>query len=182
MILLVHSCEGREWLREHWERYFDKSGWYTQYVWMTGPEMFSDRLIEELYHVTDEYIWYTLDDYFIVEPIDWAYYESLAEHLHADVLRVQPNVQVDSLPYRFEPHGELLKQTKDSAYIMSMQTSIWRREYFLKCLVPGMDPWEVEGSKPELGNVYFVPRLPFWYIDTVRRGEISEKHKWMFND
>lgn len=180
MILLVHSCDSRLWLRKYWERYFDKSGWYIQVEWITGDEEFSDRLIDVLLHTTDEYVWYTLDDYFIVEPIDWDYYENLIIHLHADVLRLQPNVQHNSLPYRFEVHGELLKQTKGSAYTMSMQTSIWRKSYFLECLTPGLDPWELEHTKPKLGNVYFVPGLPFWYVDTVRRGEIMDKHKGMF--
>lgn len=208
MILLVHSCDSREWLWKHWKRYFEESEWDIIPVFITetkkvlwtgkrnylakpfGKVPFSTVLIKCLEAIGDnpqkakqnEYIWYTLDDYFIVEPIDWKYYESLVIHLHADVLRLQPNVQVDSLPYRFEKHGELLKQRPDSAYTMTMQTSIWRREYFLECLTPGMDPWEVEATKPKLGNVYFVPRLPFWYVDTVRRGEILEKHKGMFDE
>lgn len=181
MILLVHSCDGREWLRPHWERYFRKSGWDIEVQYIFGDGEFTDRLIETLQGITDEYIWYTLDDYLIVEPIYWQQYENTAINLKADALRLQPNVQHNSPPYHFKWQGALLKQTPNSAYTMSMQTSIWRREYFLKCLPPGLDPWELESFRPKLGNVYFVPRLPFWYIDSVRRGIPTEKGKKLIN-
>ena len=181
MILLVHSCDSCLWLREHWERYFDKSGWYANVEYLLGEGEFSDRLIEALEGITDEYVWYTLDDYFITQPIDWFKYEKMAIEINADVLRVQPNVQIDSLPYRFKWAGDLLKQRPDSAYTMSMQTSIWRRKYFLECLTPGLDPWELEGMRPKLGDVYFVPQLPFWYIDAVRKGVLTDKGKKMID-
>ena len=181
MILLVHSCDSRLWLREHWERFFDKSGWYIQEEYILGDGVFSDRLIETLHEITDEYIWYTLDDYFIREPIDWYRYERMAIDKKMDCLRLQPNVQYDSLPYRFNWEDGLLKQRQDSAYIMSMQTSIWRRKYFLECLTPGLDPWETELSGPQLGDIYFVPQLPFWYIDAVRKGVLTDKGKKMID-
>ena len=181
MILLVHSCDSRLWLREHWERFFDKSGWYIHVEYILGEGMFSDQLIETLSGINDEYIWYTLDDYFICEPIDWYSYERIAIEINADALRVQPNVQINSLPYRFLKYGDYLRQSVDSAYTMSMQTSIWRREYFLQCLTPGLDAWELEGTRPKLGDVYFVPQLPFWYIDAVRKGVLTDKGKKMID-
>lgn len=183
MILLVHSCDSREWIWEHWWRFFDRSGWDVEVRFITGDKEFSDQLIEELSGMKDEYLWYTLDDYFIVEQIDWKYYENLARELSVDALRLQPNVFLNSLPYRFEVEGELFKQTPESEYHISMNTSIWRREYFLDCLYPGLDPWQTERRNPrKLGNVYFVPRLPFWYIDATRKGVLTDKGQKYIND
>lgn len=183
MILLVHSCPSREWLWKHWRKYFDHCGWEAEVRFITGEGHFSDELKKTLEEITDEYIWYTLDDFIILEAIDWERYEKMAIELKADAVRLQPNVGYDARPYRFydmrnsvssfyrmDKHGELLKQKFDSAYIMSMQTSIWRREYFLESLTPGLDPWELEITSPKLGDIYFVPRLPFWYIDIINRG------------
>ena len=178
MILLVHSCKGREWVLDHWRKFWDKLNVDVFDIhFVTDDNIFSDQLIEVLNTFTDDYIWYTLDDYFIQNAIHWEYWDLVARDWKVDALRLQPNVQHNSIPYRFERKGRLLKQLPSSAYTMSMQTSIWRRKYFLECLTPGLDPWELEHTKPRLGNVYFVPKLPFWYIDGVRRGMIRDKYK-----
>ncbi len=203
MILLVHSCDSREWLWKHWWSFFEKIPWKihpyflteykTQewdgakaYTYPTKKESFSDQLITALtdYFWEDEYIWYTLDDYWIVDKIDWKLYEQLAIDLKCDALRLQPNVQENSLPYRFAPvtifpgGDKMLKQRQDSEYHVSCATSIWRREYFLECLKPGLDPWQTEKlTVNPLGDVYFVPELPFWYIDATRRGVLTDKAK-----
>ena len=180
MILLVHSCDSREWLWEYWWRFFFKHRPFKSNLaidFIRGNEMFSDQLIDKLNKMDDEYIWYTLDDFWIQEWIDFEYYWKFAKDNKMDALRLQPNVQHNSIPYRFDEVYGALRQREDSAYTMSMQTSIWRREYFLECLTPGLDPWELERTRPKLGNVYFVPRLPFWYIDATCKGVLTDKAK-----
>ena len=183
MILLVHSCNGREWLRGYWERFFNESGWNIPFRWIVGSDVFSDQLIHTLENIEDDYLFYMLDDYFIKFTINFEVYWLWAQYLEADALRLQPNVQHNSLPYRFKnTTGPLLKQAKDSEYKISMNTSIWRREYFIECLTPGLDPWELEKSDCELGDVYFVPKLPFWYIDATRKGALTVEGLKMINN
>ena len=196
MILLVHSCDSREWIWEHWYRFFKESKWdikpiiiterraefkHPPHYFMAGDVPFSDQLHNALTHFKDEYIWYTLDDYFIKFPIDFDFYWNLVHELKADALRVQPNVNIlKSFPYRFEWAGDLFKQRSDSPYTISTHTSVWRREYFLDCLTPGLDPWQLEGTIPEnFGDVYFVPKLPFWYIDGTLHGVLTDTAKQM---
>jgi hypothetical protein len=182
MILLVHSCDHRSWLWEHWWKYFRLSGWKIQVRFIKGKKEFSDQLYEVLTDIKDEYVWHTLDDYFIRFPIDFDYYWKLAHELKADAVRMQPNVQFNSLPYRFEWTETLLKQRPDSDYLISTHTSIWRREYFLDCLVPGLDPWDLEKHRPEcFGDVYFAPQLPFWYIDAVLKQVVTDMGKQMMD-
>lgn len=183
MILLVHSCNSRSWIWEHWWKFFDRSGWDAQVRFIVGEDTFSDQLIKELSTIKDEYVWYTLDDYFIIKSIDWHKYEDAAVNLNADVIRVAPNVHFDSLPYRFEREGEYFRQTPQSEYHISMCTSLWRREYFLSCLIPGLDPWQLERQTPQqLGKAYFVPHLPFWYINgTVKSIYTKEGNDMLLN-
>lgn len=183
MILLVHSCDSRSWVWEHWWRFFDRSGWNIKVRFITGNEEFSDQLIEELSGIKDEYVWYTLDDYFIIKPIEWGLCEIMIKFLCADVLRLAPNVYFNSLPYRFKEEHELYKQLPESPYKISMCTSIWRRKYFLSCLKPGLNPWELENQEPaNFGNVYFVPQLPFWYINGTVKGVFTKEANELFKN
>lgn len=182
MILLVHSCTGREAFLNIWQKCFDKSGWDIDVKYITGDEAFSDQLIRVLSEMDDEYLFYTLDDYWIAFTIDFRFYWKSALTLRADALRIQPNVTYHSLPYRFSTGGDFLKQTEESEYRISMATSIWRREYFLENLTPGLDPWQLENTKPNLGDVYFVPGLPFWYINGTIKGILTEQGREVIND
>ena len=184
MILLVHSCDKRSWIWDHWQRFFDLSGWDAEVRWIKGNEQFSDQLKTALESITDEYVWYTLDDFFISEPIDWKHYEKLAVKHKVDALRVQPNVRMDALPYRFEKFKDgLLKQLPHSEYTMSMQASIWRREYFLECLTPGLNPWQLENAPlKRFGNVYFVSDLGWWYTDGTKHGVYRARGRKMVSE
>lgn len=184
MLLLVHSCDSREWLCEHWLKFFFQNADVNVNVEIiTGEKEWTDQLIEALERVEDEYIIHTLDDYWIVQAFDFKRYFDLCIEMKADVLRLQPNVHFDSLPYRFEKAGELFRQTRESAYKNSTHFSIYRREYLLSTLKPGMNVWSYELSEPEnFGEIYFVPHLPFWYIDGTIHGEMTEGAKKLIND
>ena len=182
MILLVHSCTGREQFVDVWLRCFARSGWNAEVMVIDGDEEFSDQLLRVLPKLHDEYVWHILDDYWIKRPIGFHKYWHLAQDLGADALRVQPNVSYNSLPYRFTWEHGLLRQTNESEYQISMTCSIWRREFFLQCLTPGLNPWQQENSKkinkwPH--EIYFVPQLPFWYVNGTIKGVYTEDGKKM---
>lgn len=185
MILLVHSCHGREAFVDVWFKCFERSGWDVDRVIVIGGEDdFSDQLIRTLVKIRHcEYVWHILDDYFITKPvgfrpINFDRYWRLAHDLKVDALRIQPNVSYNSLPYRFRWEFGLLRQTNESEYQISMQCSIWRREFLLQCLTPGLDPWQQENSKkinkwPH--EIYFVPELPFWHINGTIKGVLTKE-------
>jgi len=183
MILLVHSCTGREWILEHWRESFVRSGWEADVYYIKNDLPFSDQLMGALTRIKSEYVWHILDDYFIQFPIDWGHYWRLAQELKADALRVQPNVSYNSLPYRFKWEGDLLRQTNESQYQISFNSSIWRRKFLIDCLTPGLDPWQQECSrKINTWNhrIYFVPELPFWYINGTIKGVLTkEGRNWL---
>lgn len=198
MILLVLSQDHREYLWKPWYKRFKKSGWDAEPIIVTETvkpkipvgniqtgkqEHFTDSLKGVLKSLNCKYLWCTLDDYMIIEPIDFKKYTQQAVAKKADALRVQPNVQHNSLPYRFDRDGKLLRQRKDSEYEITFQTSIWRREFFIECLTDGQSPWESEQSQLNMDHkIYFAPRLPFWYKDTVRRGKLTDEGKRLISD
>jgi len=183
MILLVHSCDGREVFLNYWIKCFKRSGWDIPVRYIVGKEKFTDQLYRVLSEIDDEYIWHILDDYFVVKTLDWEYYYNLA--IGKDALRIQPNVSFNSLPYRFRFENELLRQVNSSAYQISFASSIWRRRFLIDCLTPGLDPWQQENStKINAWNhkIYFVPELPFWYINGTIKGMLTERGKEVIND
>ncbi len=190
MILLVLSQDHREYLWKPWHKRFKESGWDAEPIIVTETvkpkgigsiqtgkqEHFTDSLKKVLESLDCKYLWCTLDDYMITEPIDFKKYVKLAVAKKVDALRVQPNVQHNSLPYRFDRDGELLRQRKNSEYQITFQTSIWRREFFIECLTDGQNPWESEQSTLYMDHkIYFAQRLPFWYRDVVRKGVLIRK-------
>lgn len=183
MLLIVHSCKGREWVLDYWWRFFIKNapaGLFRVHE-ITDDRGFSDQLIEAVESHNDRYLWYTLDDYWIVRGFNYKHFWDVAEVV--DCLRLQPNVVAGSLPYRFDDQGAFLRQLPSSPYHFSAATSIWDREYLLRNLTPGLDPWELEKTPfKHFGQTYFVPSLPFWYIDAVRRGVITDKGNEALND
>ena len=198
MILLVQSQDSREYLWKPWLWYFKKSEWDTKPVIITEKKKlnfvdsfqsgkqasFGKTLKDVLKSFKDEYVWYTLDDYFITGKIDWKLYEKLVVEKKADAIRVQPGVVYESLPYRFIREDGLLRQTEQSWYQISFQTSIWRREFLIDCLY-NADPWVLENSskiKRWNHKIYFVPELPRWYIDVVRRGKLLDRGKKLIDD
>ena len=193
MILLVHSCDGREKFLDVWHQSFDR--WAKRQpdiaskidiLPIAGHDAFCDQLIRVLKDLDCEYVWHILDDYWIVDeckqPFD-RYYE-IAQEYEVDALRIQPNVQFDSLPYHFTWEYGFMRQTNESSYQVSFASSIWRREFLLKCLIPGLNPWEMEVS--EMINdwdhkIYFWPKLPFWYINGTIKGELTKQGKEWLN-
>lgn len=173
MILLVHSCKGREAILELWRKCFEDSGWKATVLYLLGEKEYSDQLYDICSVMKSEYLWHMNDDYFIAQKINWDVYFFLAKYKSVDALRMQPNVQYDSLPYRFKWEYNLLRQTNDSAYQISFNSGIWRRKFLLDCLTPGLDPWELENST-KINNwkhkIYFVPKLPFWYVNGTAKG------------
>ena len=185
MILLVHSCDGRKAFLDIWQKCFERSGWKAEVIYIKGNDCYADQLLNILPSLDCEYLWHMNDDYFIIDKIPWDFYSQMAEDMRVDALRMQPNVQFNSLPYRFRKYLELFRQTNDSAYQISLNCSIWRREFFIDCLTPGLDPWQLENST-KINNwnhkIYFVPGLPFWYINGTKKGTLTKRGEKIVND
>jgi hypothetical protein len=145
-----------------------------------GRVGYSEALRIGLEQVPTDYILWLQDDYFfrriiIKERFDF-YAKFIARHnvdrfglCEDSDLYSKTHVQ-DSV-YRLNQHSE---------YTVSMQASIWKREFFLSCLGPPENPWqfEIDGSarlnSSTEHNIYFEKQDPPWYKDCMRGGKYNE--------
>ncbi|MFA5208582.1 MAG: hypothetical protein WC428_08120 [Candidatus Paceibacterota bacterium] len=151
---------------------------------MAGPEKtFSDMLIWALQELPYKYIFYLLEDCWLIDnpPFLQAHLNTLINK-QADAIRLLPNHTIDTYPYQFIVEDGLLRIQNESMYQMSLSPSIWNREFFMDQLIPGENPWQIEldGTRrlsQKDHKIYFVPDLKRWYLNTVHKGYFTDKGK-----
>ena len=112
------------------------------------------RICGELYDffsgVEDRHLIWSVGDQVIIRPLDEKIYSLLSGIVREDK-RIGRATLVENFGQRtpcsilHEYDGySLAEQSQDDEYRLSALWSIWRREYLLKYLKPGMDLWEWE--------------------------------------
>ena len=128
--------------------------------------------------VSEEYIFFILEDYFFhysysAQQLN-TYVEDMKLHkmnrLQISVSGHQKYAAVDNLNYD--------QIVPNSNYLISMQPSIWRKEFLLNVLKPEYSPWdfELKGSrqiKNKETGIYIDRAVPTVYFNAVRRGFIK---------
>ena len=143
-----------------------------------GVEKWSDNLIPVFQNAPD-YFAVMLEDYWLNRPVHnrsievLAYYQEICECAKIDLYK-----GVQSLPHTVDCHlkgfGNLLILPQIERYRTSLHLNIWRKDYFLKLLRPGLSPWQFELDNPSaindgeliLGTDFF----PVSYVNVVRGG------------
>ena len=132
------------------------------------------RMLEGI-EISSDYIFFILDDYFF-------HYSYSAKQLSTYVedmkLHKMNRLQISTSGHQKYVSLENINYDKiasNSNYLISMQPSIWSREFLLKVLVPDYSPWdfEMEGSrqlKHKEKNTYVDRSVPNVYFNAVRRG------------
>jgi len=110
-----------------------------------GNVAWSDRIKETLKHVDTEFVLITLDDHFLLSPVDSAKFEKafdiIKKHRRISALSFMAFMPKDTKTKWRENFGKL----KVSDYFrINLDTAIWRREALLQNLKPGENAWEFE--------------------------------------
>lgn len=119
-----------------------------------GPKFWSDDMIDYFSSNEDHEVFYlTTEDGFLVHPVNSGIL-NLATRIAFDnidekFMRFNLTSDIQSRPHELvagSPYGEydLIKASQRSIYRQSLQHSIWRRDSFLKKLIPGQSPWDFE--------------------------------------
>lgn len=195
--MLVQSCDKYERYWEGWYLHYEKNFPYkdlpvyliTETKQFPYPGVmtintgsvtdFADMLIHALQSLPYKSILYTLDDLWMVKeaPDIPHYYREFLRH-GMDALRLLPEVYENTDPYKFVREGEYLRIQRDSMYQISLDTSLWNRDFFLRCLILGENPWQIEVDGSErIGKtldhrIYFVEGMPRWFHNTVLKGRL----------
>jgi hypothetical protein len=142
---------------------------------LVGPDVdWSTGFGAMLERVEEPYVLVLLEDYLLSAPVDTARIERLVGYMQrrgAACMRLMPVPGPPASLPDFPDAGELSRGT---AYRLSLQAAVWRREDLLSLVRPGESPWqlELEGTKRTEGlsapflSVVRDSRRPLPYVCT----------------
>jgi hypothetical protein len=104
------------------------------------------RILQGLKEVTTPYVCFLLEDYYFTESISHQFIEehiNILEQLNADKIMFDKLYPPDvySLTHLYD---DLYQFNNHSAYLNSVQPSIWKTDYFKKVLHSSYNPWQFE--------------------------------------
>ena len=148
-----------------------------------GKEL-SERIATAMQLVDTEYVFHTLDDYFLIYPIDTKAIKSLVDAMdkeHIDYLRLfkRPDSKIrlegyDSL-YRID-----LNSKKDTHYLVNFYPGIWRRSFVERTIQTPLNAWAYELSltriaREEAYSCVMSKGNEFDFLDVVRKGKLLHR-------
>lgn len=143
---------------------------------------FTARVRHACETVQSKYVFVTLDDYFLIQPVDTGrirHLISVMERENLDYLRLYDRPKrATGTPIPGEPG--LYRIVNDTRYSVNLYAGIWRREFFLQTAVGERNPWSYEASLSHAAtalhaNCAMDARKDFVILDVVRKGKILNK-------
>lgn len=137
--------------------------------------------------VETKYVFVTLDDYFLIHPVDTARIEhlvSVMEREGLDYLRLYHRpTRATGAPVSGEEG--LYHIANEERYSVNLYAGIWRRDFFLRTAVGERSPWSYEASLSKAAtalkaNCAMDKARDFVILDVVRKGKILNKaHRYL---
>ena len=152
-------------------------------VFAAGAEgEWSDRLKAALEQVTTEYVFITLDDYFLTAPVSNETMTTLISIMKKDGydyirLFIRPQCPESAKVAHYSNFYEIDTTVR---YSVNLFPSIWKKEFLLKTVAKSRNIWQYEVSLSQCAtdeNVKCAASLndEFQIIDVVRQGKIQRK-------
>lgn len=147
---------------------------------LPGKIPYSDCLKYALSMVDTDYVLWMQDDYFLRKTIPRSRFEMYMSIIENGVNRF--GIHEDSNLYqKFHLIDNLYRLQQNSLYTISMQASIWNKEFFKSCLITrgSENPWEFEISGSQRlnnrvhHNILFDKQDTPWYNEAMRKGEFT---------
>lgn len=145
-----------------------------------------DNMVKGLESVQSKYILYLQEDYWLSVPVRTTFIEeqlSYCEKEGLDYLRITfPWKDVNRID---EAHA--LSPTEEP-YGICLQAAIWRKDFLLSLIKPGMSGWDFEDMCNALGKTVHktrvlleeISRREFHYVDAVRKGRWTRiGYRWL---
>ena len=144
------------------------------------PEKWSDGVIRLLRAVDDDIVTFMLEDYWLCRGVNHQAINSLTDYMRQrpDVLRIDLTADrlgsTRSTDLDYWGYVDLIETPWDAPYQWSTQACLVNRQHFLRCLKPGMAPWEFELRGNELIppglRVLGTRQYPVRYVNAVGMG------------
>ena len=208
MTILIMSCDkfsdlwqGQvEFLEKYWHdremdtfivtdketlKQFDKVS-----IIVAGEEKeWSERLKFALESVKTEYVFFTLDDYFLREPVDNSKIKKLTYIMKKDGydyirLYLWPRSPRNS---RIKEYGKFYSINTNDKYGVNLFPSIWKKDFLMKTLEKPRNIWQYEVSLSKTAtkiNAKCGVSLngEFKIIDIIRKGKIQRKARKLLDN
>jgi len=147
----------------------------TKFNTIKSQGSWGSRMLNGIQSIKEDYIFFILEDYlfhYSYSEKQLNTYLELAKHHNIDRLQIAPS---GLQTYLNESVDGLNKFSNTSEYLISMQPSIWKKEFLIETLLPKYSPWdfELQGSKllkNSNKNIFIDKSLPSVYFNAVRRG------------
>lgn len=145
-----------------------------------GKEI-TDRLSYALPHIQTEYVFVTLDDYYLIKKVDNARIAYLLDQMDTqglDYIRLFPD------PPSKDKIGEdvykIHQEEKKSSYYVNLYAGIWRKSFIEKTLGKTLNAWQYEVSLTPLIHKLNTPCAmtsgkEYTILDVVRKGKLLHK-------
>ena len=158
-----------------------------------GKDDWSSRLIHAIKQTDAEFILLTLDDHFLLQPVDGARFGELVEYMKKHPKIAQMSFLTDIYEKGRLLNGVWIKQKTSDVIRVTASTALWRRDRLLALLREGEDAWQFEGgasrrSMYDRHEYYSYEGKPDWpapIIDCaqhVYRGYGVFRGKWLWNN
>ena len=122
-----------------------------------SPSDYARHLREFFLQIKDEYFIYTMEDTFFKAPVNFEVLEDLKslctpEHNIGRIDLTEGMSFRATTPYLKINNTQIIENLQDVRFRITCQMSIWNKEYMLKYLLDGFNPWDFEVKGSELAK------------------------------
>jgi hypothetical protein len=161
------SCETKEFIEKNYTSVTCDSN-----IWGT-------RISKTLDAVSTDYVFFILDDYYFLKKFDTSFFASvhnLLDNTNYNKYCLMDCRSLHNYDLSFYKNNIYI-QNSTSAYLTTLQPSIWRVSYLKKVLDKNYSPWDFELKGTEANNHYdnkiFMQSCPAnYYFNAGRKGRV----------
>ena len=148
-----------------------------------GTEVeWSDRLAYALKHVDTDYVFITLDDYFLIKKVDDRSIVDLLDMMDKekiDYVRLFPRPKKATME-ELSGYKKIHRVRTTGNYSVNLYSGIWKKAFVESTVKTPLNAWKYEVSlfkrAPEYGAICAVSlRNEFQILDVVRKGKLLHK-------
>ena len=151
----------------------------------TGHKPWTQRLQDAINKIDSDYILWLQDDYFFTRTIPletFSYYFDfiLKNNVHRFGIH-----DSNEMYYLLDDNTGYSKYSQYSYYTISLQASIWNKNFLSLCINNDQSPWEFElhGSQTLnstlIHNIYLSIQNPSWYREAMKRGKYTDDYYYI---
>lgn len=148
----------------------------------------TDRLKFALEYVKTDYVFLTLDDYFLIKPVDNEKMEGYVDLMIEggyDYIRFFPRPKAATRE-ELEGYNGIYHVENNSGYSVNLYSSLWEKKFLAFTVEEPRTPWDYEVTLYQRAVEYNARCLvcnnkEFEILDVVRKGKLLHKAKWYFD-